>query len=205
MFRSIDNFLAVTGRGAREYFCEFRYQRAGDSSAADDGGQRPPKALILLSQVSQQVIAGEKSNADGDEGCYPDQVGQRMLKVKIFFTGESAFTDGVIDKIRCERSQNHKNSHGKNPDDKFTAHIGVFCQSKRQKSNQRNARYTISFKAIRGGANAVAGIVTGAIGDDTGVFGVVFRKMKHDFHQVGTNVGDFGEDTTADTKRGGAE
>ena len=82
---------------------------------------------------------------------------------------------------------------------------GIAGQSQSQKGDQGNAGNAVGFKTVRRGADAVAGIVTGTVGDNTGVFRIVFRKMENDFHQVGTDVGNLGEDTTADTQSGSAQ
>ncbi len=128
-----------------------------------------------------------------------------MFKVKFFLSGKSSFADNVIDKIRNQRGQDHEDSHSKNPDNQFAAHCRISRQSQSQESNQSNAGNTISFKTVGSGANAVTSIVTGTVGDNTGVFGIVFRKMENDFHQVGSDVGNLREDTAADTQSGSAQ
>src|SRR5207302_1753398 len=59
----------------------------------------------------------------------------------------------------------------------------------------------ISFKAVSAGADRITGIVSGAIGYDAGVAGVVFLNLEHNLHQVGANVGDLGEDASSNTER----
>src|SRR5208337_4158923 len=128
-----------------------------------------------------------------------------MFKVKFFLSGKSSFADNVIDKIRNQRGQDHEDSHSKNPDNQLAAHCGISRQSQSQESDQSNACDTISFKTVRRGTNAVTSIVTGTVGNNTGVFGIVFREMKNDFHQVGTDIGDLREDAAADTQSGCAQ
>jgi len=67
------------------------------------------------------------------------------------------------------------------------------------------ARHAIGFKTIGSGADRVARIVAGAIRDDAGVARVVFLDLEDDFHQVGADIGNLGEDAAGDTQRSGAQ
>ncbi len=128
-----------------------------------------------------------------------------MFKVKVFLALKEQIADTVVDKIRNKRGQDHEDSHGENPDDQFAAHFGIAGQSQRQESDQSNAGNAVGFKTVRRGADAVTRVVTRTVGDNTGVFRVVFGKMEDDFHQVGADVGNLREDTTADTQSGSTQ
>jgi len=207
LFGSVDDFFAVTGRGAGEDFGEFGNQRAGNGSAADDHRQSPPQVCVFGIKVIcvQQEITCRKGNADGNDRGNPDQVGQRMLEIEFFLSGKSSGADAVVDKVGNQRRQDHEDSHGENPDDQLAAHFGVAGQSQCQEGDQRDAGNAVSFKTIRRGADAVTRVVARTVGDDAGVFRVVFGKMEDDLHEVGTDVGDLREDTAADTQRGSAQ
>ena len=83
--------------------------------------------------------------------------------------------------------------------------IGVAREGQGQKGDQGNARHAVRFEAVRRRTDAVARVVTGAVGDDARVFRVIFRQMEDDLHQVGADVGDLGEDAAADPERAGAK
>ena len=88
---------------------------------------------------------------------------------------------------------------------KFAAHFRSSGERQSQEGNQGDAGNAVGFKTVCCGANAVTSIVTGTISNNTWVFRIVFRKMENDFHQVGTDIGNLGEDTTADTQSGSAQ
>ncbi len=71
--------------------------------------------------------------------------------------------------------------------------------------DQGDAGDAVGFESVGGGSDRVAGVVTGAVGDDAGVAGVVFLDFEDDFHEVGADVGDLGEDAAGDAEGGGAE
>src|SRR5664280_1745222 len=125
-----------------------------------------------------------------------------MFKVKILLARKSCFADTVIDEIRKKSRQDHEDSHGENPDNQLTAHCGISHQSKSQESDQGDTGNTVCFKTISGRTNAVTRIVARTVGNNTGIFRVIFGKMENDFHQVGTDVGNLGENTTTNTQSG---
>ena len=67
--------------------------------------------------------------------------------------------------------------------------------------DQRDAGDAVGFKAVRAGADRVARVVAGAVGDHAGIARVVFLNLEDDLHQVGADVGDLGEDAAGDTQR----
>ena len=205
--RGVDDLLAVAGTGAREDLRELGNQRAGDRSATDDDRERKPGRDRVRhgGQIPQQQVAGDKRHDDRNAGGDPDQVGQRMFEIELLFSGKERLADRMIDEIGRERREDHQDTHGEDPDDQLPAHHGVRGHRQREKGDQRDARNAVGFKTVRGGADAVAGVVAGAVGDDARVFRVVFRKMEDDLHEVRTDVGDLGEDASADPQRAGAE
>jgi len=65
--------------------------------------------------------------------------------------------------------------------------------------------HAVGFKAVGGGTDRVAGIVSGAVGDHARVAGIVLFNLKDDLHQVGADVGNLGENAAGEAKHGGAE
>ena len=71
--------------------------------------------------------------------------------------------------------------------------------------DQGDAGDAVGLEAVGGGADRVAGVVAGAVGDDAGVARIVFLDVEDDLHQVGADVGDLGEDAAGDAQGRGAE
>ena len=71
--------------------------------------------------------------------------------------------------------------------------------------DERDAGDAVGLEAVGGGADRVARVVAGAVGDDAGVARVVFLDLEDDLHQVGADVGDLREDAAGDAQRRGAE
>ena len=82
--------------------------------------------------------------------------------------------------------------------------LGLF-DGQQDERNQGDAGDAISLEAVGGGADGIAGVVASAIGDYAGVAGIVFLDFEDDFHEVGANVGDLGEDAAGDAQGGRAE
>ena len=69
-----------------------------------------------------------------------------------------------------------------------------------KESDQRPASHPVGFKPIRCGADRVAGVVSGTVGDDAGILGIVLGQLENDLHQIAADVGDLGEDSSADAQ-----
>jgi hypothetical protein len=72
-------------------------------------------------------------------------------------------------------------------------------------SDERDAGHAVSLESVRGRPHRIPRIITRAIGYYAGVACVVFLNFEDDFHEVGTDVGNFGEDAAGDAQRGGAK
>ena len=83
-------------------------------------------------------------------------------------------------------------------------HGGIFHREE-NKSDQRNASHAVSFKPVSAGANGVAGVVSRAVGNDTGIARVVFLDFEHDLHEVGADIRDLSKDAAGDAQRGSAK
>ena len=75
--------------------------------------------------------------------------------------------------------------------------VGEGKQDKRYQSHTSNA---VSFKTVGSRANRVTSVVTSTVGNNTRVAWVVLANLEYHLHQVATNVGNLGEDTTGDTQ-----
>ncbi len=203
----VDALLAVAGTCAGEDLGEFRNQRAGNGPAADDDGQGQPEShgVTHRGEFRQQEIAGAEGHSDRNDRGDPDQIGQGVFEIEVLLAAEGGLADDVVHEVGCQGCQDHEDTHGKDPDDQLAAHCGVVRQGQGQKRDQGHARDAVGLETVRRGTDAVARVVTGAVGDDAGVLRIVFRKVEDDLHEVGADVGDLREDTAADTEGGGAE
>ena len=71
--------------------------------------------------------------------------------------------------------------------------------AQQDESDQRHSRDAVSLKSIGGGTNRISGIVAGAVGNHARIARVVFFDLEDNFHQVGTDVGDLGENSAGNT------
>ena len=78
--------------------------------------------------------------------------------------------------------------------------VGLFT-AEQDEGDERDAGDAVGFEAVGGGADRVAGIVAGAVGDDARVARIVFLDLEDDLHQVAADVGDLGEDAAGNTQR----
>ena len=114
--------------------------------------------------------------------------------------------------IAEQRGADHGGAHGEQPDQqgRLRGRHGVGAEhlptdGEHDEGDQRDARDAVGLEAVGAGADRVAGVVAGAVGDDAGVAGVVLLDLEDDLHQVGADVGDLGEDAAGDPQRGGAQ
>ena len=80
--------------------------------------------------------------------------------------------------------------------------IGHAQQNERDQCHAGNA---ISLEAISARADRVARVIAGAVGDYTGIAGIVFFDLEDDLHQVRADVGNFRKDAAGDTQCGCAK
>ncbi len=78
-------------------------------------------------------------------------------------------------------------------------HSGIFYR-KQDESDECDAGHAVGFKAIGTGTNGVTGIVAGTVRDNAGISRVVFLNFEDNFHQVGADVSDFGENAAGDAQ-----
>src|SRR4029077_3728956 len=95
-------------------------------------------------------------------------------------------------------------AHHEDPHQQLHLHGGTLYAQK-DEGDQRHAGHAVGFEAVGGGADGIAGVVAGAVGDHAGVAGIVFFNFEDDLHQVGTDVGDLGENAAGNPQRGRAQ
>jgi hypothetical protein len=175
----------------------------------DDGGEHPPevgqRGAGVVAHPGEQQVAGGVGDEDGDDGGDPDEVGQRVLEVEVFRAAPDGLGDGVVHPVGNERGDDHQDAHGEEPDDEGGAERGAGGEGEGEEGDERDAGHAVGLEAVGGGSDGVAGVVSGAVGDDAGVAGVVLGELEDDLHEVGADVGDLGEDAAADAEGGGAE
>jgi len=67
---------------------------------------------------------------------------------------------------------------------------GLSPRARARKSDQGHARDAVSLETVRCGADTVTGVVARTVGNDAGIFRIVFGKVEDDLHEVGTDVSD---------------
>ena len=77
---------------------------------------------------------------------------------------------------------------------------GQVATARTMKEIKSNTGYTISFKTVCSRSYAVTCIISGTVGNNTRVTRVIFFNFKDNFHQVGTDISNLGENTTGNTK-----
>ena len=117
---------------------------------------------------------------------------------------EPSFGDYLVDVIARNRGHQHGHANRKQPDQHLHSD-GSALRAQNEERDQRDLDHAVSLKAVRRGTNRIAGIVAGAVGDHARIAGIVLFHVEDDFHQVGADVGDLGENAAGKTKHRSAE
>src|SRR5262249_45514341 len=141
---------------------------------------------------------------DGDDRRNPDERSERRLVIHFVGVAVLGFGDGAVDEVGSSAGDEHDDAHHEDPDKKLDLNGWIFHREE-NKSDERDASDAVGFKTVGTGAYGVARVVASAVGNNAGVARVVFFNFEDDFHEIGADVGDFGEDAAGDSKRGGAE
>src|SRR5215471_3239292 len=189
------------GRG--EYLHQFRNDGPGERAAGNNGRELPPLRIVAAKLGDNQVRDGEGQN-DGNNRGDPDQGSKRGFVVEVVGTAIARLGDGAIDEVRGSAGDEHDDAHDENPNQKLYLDRGI-VHGQKNEGNQRDAGDAVGFKAVGAGTDRVTRIVTCAVGNNTGVARVVFLDFEDDLHQVGTDIGNLGEDAAGDAQRGCAQ
>src|SRR4029453_12987688 len=68
-----------------------------------------------------------------------------------------------------------------------------------------HTRHAIRLKTICRWSHRIAGVITGTVRYNTRISGVVFLDFESNLHQIRTDIGNLGEDSTCNPERRGAE
>ena len=129
---------------------------------------------------------------------------ERGLEVHLVGVAVAALRDGVVDAVGDDAGDDHHDAHREDPDEELDLDRRVLDREE-DEGDERDAGDAVGLEAVGRGADRVAGVVAGAVGDDAGVTRVVFLDVEDDLHQVGADVGDLREDAAGDAERRGAE
>ncbi len=110
----------------------------------------------------------------------------------------------MVDEVRHAGHEVHEKAHGEDPDDELGLNLDAVNRQGNE-GDEGDAGDAVGLEAVGGGPDRVAGIVSRAVGDDAGVARVVFLHIENDFHKVGADIGDLGENAAGNTEGRGAE
>src|ERR1051326_2083211 len=77
--------------------------------------------------------------------------------------------------------------------------------TQKNESDQGHAGYAVRFKTVSAWANGVAGVVSGAIGYNARIAGIVFLDLEDNLHQIGADIGNLGEDAAGNAQSSRAQ
>ena len=193
--------VARLGRG--EDLDQLGNDGAGQRAAGDDGRQLPPLRAVAAEDRDDQV-RHDVGEDDGDDRSEPDQRGQRRFEVHLVGVAVAGLGNGFVQEVRHGAGDQHHDAHDEDPDQQLHLHVRIF-HAQQDEGDQRHAGDAVSLEAVGAGADRVARVVAGAVGDDARVARVVFLDLEDDLHQVGADVGDLGEDAAGNTQRSRAQ
>src|SRR5271170_19209 len=186
-----------------EGFYQLGNDSAGQGAARDDGRELPPPRRIAAKNGNNDGRNGI-GKSDRNEGSDPHQPGERGFEIHLLSVAVAALLNDAVDEVGYCAGDQHDNAHYEDPDEQlYLNRRTLHCQE--DEGDKCDASDAVRFKAVCGWADGISSVVTGTISNNAGVARIVFFNLEHDFHQVGTDVGDFGEDTARDPKRGRAE
>src|SRR5690606_12303021 len=110
---------------------------------------------------------------------------------------EASALNRFVHQVRSAAREDHHDANREQPNQELDLHRLV-GHGQQDEGDERDTRYAVGLEAVGARANGIARVVAGAVGDDAGVARVVFLDLEDDLHQVGTDVGDLGEDAAGD-------
>ena len=199
--RRLDHFAHVGAGGRRVEFGELGDERGAQGAARDNGRQANPPVLArqVLEQEVTRGIGGDNREDAGD----PHQRGERLLEVEVIGTAVARLADGAVDIVGHHACHHAQDAHHEDPHQQV--HLELLRHGEQDERHQRHAGHTVGLKTVGGRADAVAGVVAGAVGNHTRVARVVLTNLEHNLHQVAADVGNLGEDTAGDAQRAGTQ
>ena len=212
LLRRGNDLLDVGRFGRSEDFDQLRNNRPRQRAARDNRRQLPPKRLIAGERtaarhranrhVGDHVGQGNRNNRSD-----PDQTGQRTFKVHFVSVFTACLGHRLVDEVARSRSNHHHHPHHENPNQQLNLQCLVtfaghrLIDREQDEGNQGDSGHAVSLKTVRTRPHRVAGVISGAVRNHTRVSGVVFLDLEDDLHQVRTDIGNLGENTTGDSQR----
>ena len=176
---------------------------ARERAAGDDRRELPPERRVAA-EVGDEQVGDDVGQHDRDDRGEPDQRRQRRLVVHPGDLLVLALGDRLVDEVRRRRGDDHHDAHGEDPDQQLDLHRRL-GHREQDEGDERDAGHAVGLEAVGRGADRVARVVAGAVGDHARVPRVVFLDLEDDLHQVGADVGDLGEDAARHAEHRGAE
>ena len=120
-------------------------------------------------------------------------------KLNLSAVAVAGFGNGAVEEISHGACHQHDDAHHEDPHQQLHLDGRVF-HGQQDEGDQRDAGNAVSLEAVGGGAHGIARVVTRAVGDHAGVARVVLFDLEDDLHEVGTDVGNLGEDAAGDAE-----
>ncbi len=181
---------------------DFRNDGPCERAAGDDGCQLPPQIGVGISadgDVAHHEVGDDVGGDDRENRGEPHQAGERGFEVEAALRQIAGLGEGFINEVGQPAGDNHEEAHDEDPDKQLGLNHRI-VDSEENERNEGNAGHAVGFEAVGAGANAVAGIVAHAVGDDAGVARVVFLDLEDDLHEVRADIGDLGENAASHAK-----
>jgi hypothetical protein len=105
-----------------------------------------------------------------------------------------------VDQVRPTARDDHHHAHDEDPDEELHLDRGLWYRDE-DEGDQRDAGDAVGLEAVRARPDRVAGVVPRAVRNDPRIARVVLLDVEDDLHQVGSDVGDLGEDAARDAER----
>ena len=163
----------------------------------------PPQAVVVAAgaQARDQQVRHDERHRDRHQRRHPHQLRQRRLEVHLVGVARSApSTIASLNRYESAARDDHHDAHREDPDQQLDLNLGV-GDRQQDEGDERDAGDAVGLEAVGGGADRVARVVAGAVGDDARVARVVLLDVEDDLHQVRADVGDLGEDAARDAQR----
>src|SRR2546430_72353 len=150
--------------------------------------------------MRDQQAGGEEGERHRDERRQPHQRRQWGFVVHVVGGLIASLDDRGVEEVRDARGDDHHDAHREDPYQQL--HLDErLVHAEQNERDQRDAGHAVRLEAIGAGADGIAGIVAGAVGDHARIARVVLFDLEDDLHEVRTDVGDLREDAARYAQR----
>src|SRR5262249_38341616 len=119
------------------------------------------------------------------------------LEVHRIGVAVAGFGPGFVHEVGESAGYKHHDAHHEDPHQQLYLHFRL-AHTKKDKGDQSHAGHAIGLESVGAGADRVAHVVTGAIGNHARVASIVLFDLEYDLHEIGADVGNLGKDTAGD-------